>query len=101
MSRLMPGCAILWLALASPAARADEAEDNAVAFVKELGGKTTRDEKAAGRPITTVTLDFTEVTDAGLKELAALKNLTKLDIGNTEVTLTEFPGVFALSHDTK
>ena len=56
--------------------RADDAEDKAVAFVKKLGGTVTRNEKAPGKPVFAINLSGTEVTDAGMKELAALKNLT-------------------------
>ena len=66
--------------------RADDAEDKAVAFVEKLGGKVTRDEKATGKPVITVFLYRKKMTDAGLKELAALKNLTTFDISATKVT---------------
>ena len=65
------------------ALRADDAEDKAVAFVEKLGGKVTRDEKAPGKPVITVDLSVTQVTDAGLKELAPLQNLTALDLSYT------------------
>jgi hypothetical protein len=39
----------------SSTVRADEAEDKAVAFVEKLGGRATRDEKAPGKPVITVT----------------------------------------------
>ena len=58
--------------------RADDAEDKAVAFVKKLGGQVLRDEKAPGKPVIKVYLIGPQVTDAGLKELATLKNLTTL-----------------------
>ena len=32
-------------------ARADDAEDKAVAFVEKLGGAVARDEKAPGKPV--------------------------------------------------
>ena len=60
---------------------ADDAEDKAVAFVEKLGGKVKRDDKAEGKPVRGVDLaDRTKVTDAGLKELAALKQLQSLDL---------------------
>ena len=65
-------------------ARADEAEDKAVALVEKLGGKVTRDEKLPGKPVAGVALFFSAVTDAELKELAALKNLTYLDRAHHE-----------------
>ncbi len=60
---------------------ADDAEDKAVAFVKTLGGKVERDDKAEGKPVRGVDLsNRTMVTDAGLKELAALKQLQSLNL---------------------
>ncbi len=75
-------------------ARADEAEDKAVAFVEKLGGTVTRDEKAPGKPVVGVSFQPTiiivktegKVTDSDLKELVGLKNLTTLDLGSTGVT---------------
>ena len=67
-------------------ARADDAEDKAVAFFEKLGGKVTRDDKIPGKPVTGVNLYRTHVTDAGLKELAALKKLTSLGLNRTKVT---------------
>jgi len=87
MSRLMQCGLMSWLVLGSPiAARADDAEDKAFKFVEGLGGKVTRDEKLPGKPVVGVNLDGTKMTDAGLKELAPLKNLTTLNLGNTQVT---------------
>ena len=36
--------------------------------------------------LSTLNLDFTEVTDAGLKELTALKSLTELGVRDTKVS---------------
>ncbi len=86
MFRLMAfALAVLGLCLGS-SARADDAEDKAVAFVEKLGGKVTRDEKAPGKPVVGVDLGGTAVTDAGLKELAPLKSLTTLELSVTQVT---------------
>ena len=85
MSRTVSFALVAMLGLGSPA-RADEAEDKAVAFVKKLGGSVDRDEKAPGKPVVEVFLSNTKVTDAGLKELAALKSLTDLNLSNTKVT---------------
>jgi internalin A len=69
------------------AARADDAEDKAVAFVKRLGGTVTRDENAPGKPDTEVTFIYwSTVTEAGLKKLTPLKKLTTLNLSNTKVT---------------
>jgi hypothetical protein len=62
------------------------AEDKAVQFVEKLGGRVTRDNKASGKPVVAVNLGGTKVTDAGLKELAPLKNLTELYLTGTKVT---------------
>ncbi len=60
---------ILWL---SARVRADDAEDKAVAFVEKVGAKVTRDEKAPGKPVVTVNLTNTKVTDAGVEVLQNL-----------------------------
>ena len=67
-------------------ARADDAEDKAVAFFEKLGGKVTRDDKQPGKPVVGVKLLNSEVTDAAIKELAAFENLTYLGLCNTQVT---------------
>ena len=61
-------------------ARADEAEDKAVAFIKKLGGAVMRDEKKPGKPVVHVDLSRTKISDAALKELATFKQLQKLDL---------------------
>ena len=66
--------------------RADDAEDEALALVNKLNGKVTRDVRAPEQPVVAVDLNFKEITDAGLKELAALKSLTSLDLRFTETT---------------
>jgi internalin A len=84
MFRLMAfALAVSGLCLGS-SARADDAEDKAATLVEKLGGKVTRDEKAPGKPVVTVRFNDpfgkTKVTDVDLKELAALKNLTTLNM---------------------
>ena len=87
MSRLMLCGLMAGVILCSSApVRADDAEDKAVAFVEKLRGQVTRDEKAPGKPVIKVNLFGSEVTDAGLKELAPLKNLTVLILADTQVT---------------
>src|SRR5205823_721280 len=57
MSRLLLAGFVSSLILGpASAVRADEAEDKAVAFVKGLGGKVTRDEKLPGKPVISVSL---------------------------------------------
>src|SRR5437588_8923623 len=76
--------AVLLLACLSGAARADEA--SAVKAVENLGGKVTRDDKLPGKPVIGVHLHEIGVTDAALKELADLKQLTWLSLTVTRVT---------------
>src|SRR5437588_378616 len=76
--------AVMLLACLSGAARADEA--SAVKAVEKLGGKITRDDKLPGKPVIGVNLGHPKVTDADLKELKNLKQLTSLNLGGTKVT---------------
>jgi hypothetical protein len=66
--------------------RANQAEHKAVKAIRKLDGEITRDEKAKGKPIVGVFLTGTQVTNAGLKHLAGLKQLQTLDLGGTKVT---------------
>ena len=68
------------------AARADEA--SAVKAVENLGGKVTRDDKLPGKPVIGVNFNANPgvVTDASLKELKHLKQLTSLNLTRTKVT---------------
>jgi internalin A len=87
MTRVLLAAAVVGVALSSARPiRADDAEDKAVAFVEKLGGVVTRDDKLPGKPVVKVNLADTNVTDAGLKELAPLKNLTILYLNETKVT---------------
>ena len=61
-------------------------QDRAVSFVESLGGEVTRDDKAPGKPVVGVKLSETQVTDAGLKDLAPLTKLTHLALPGTAVT---------------
>src|SRR5437588_5391625 len=110
MRTMLVGVGLL-LACLSGAAWADEA--SAVHAVENLGGKVTRDDKLPGNPVigvnlgglfpgkvtdadlkelkhlkqlTTLSLAGAQVTDAGLKELKDLKQLTSLNLGGTQVT---------------
>src|SRR5947209_6639917 len=76
--------AVMLLACLSGAAQADEA--SAVKAVENRGGKVTRDDKLPGKPVIAVNLAGTQVTDAGLKELKDLKQLTTLSLWGTKVT---------------
>jgi hypothetical protein len=70
--------ALVLVSMSGSAVWADEAEDKAVQFIKELGGDVTRDDKAPGKPVVTVNLGKTQVTDAGVEELQ--KALPKCEI---------------------
>jgi hypothetical protein len=64
-----------------------DAEEKAVAFVENLGGQVERKEnRTPGSPVTAVDLYSTAVTDVGLKELASLKHLVRLDLSDTKIT---------------
>lgn len=93
---------------------ADENDDRAEEYVhnlRGLAGSVTRDETKTNRPIIAVdlictvasdetlrvlvprlkhieklNLDSTQITDAGLKELAALQTLTSLSFSGTQIT---------------
>jgi internalin A len=70
-----------------PQDQADDAEAKAALAITKLGGKVTRDDKLPGKPVIAVILaGTTKVTDAGLKELKELKQLTSLNLGATKVT---------------
>src|SRR5262245_45719606 len=78
-------CAIV-LALALntvSSTRADEAEDRAAQAVEKLGGRLTRDESKVGKPVSSVDLYGTDVTEDALKELAPLTKLTRLNLSHT------------------
>jgi hypothetical protein len=78
---------ILPLVLVPLALSAGEPEDSAVQLVKKLGGVVDRDERAPGKPVIVVYLSHKKVTSANLKELAkelaALNDLRKLDLFDT------------------
>ncbi len=63
-----------------------EPEQRALRAIKALKGSVTRNEKAPDRPVIVVDLSFTGLTDAGLKDLAGLKQLQKLVLSGTSVT---------------
>ena len=82
----------------NPTQPTDAAEDNAVAGLTKLGARVVRDEKTPPSRSIEVDLGGTNVTDAGLKELAALKHLQTLRL-NTQVTdagLKELAGLKGL-----
>ncbi len=54
--------------------------------VEQLGGTIARDDTQPGKPVIEVNLALKKVTDADLKELKELKQLTTLNLGSTKVT---------------
>ena len=76
--------AMLAVVILSGVARADE--DAAVKFVDKLGGRIIRDDKQPGEPVIEVRLYEANLTDADLKELKELKQLTELNLSFTRVT---------------
>ncbi|HEV3437358.1 MAG TPA: hypothetical protein VG122_08365 [Gemmata sp.] len=69
-------------------ATADENEDRAVAAVEKLGGQVLWDEMKPSKPVMSVDLRFSQVTDVGLKEITPLKTLTTLNLTGT-INLTD------------
>jgi Leucine-rich repeat (LRR) protein len=78
----------------------DEGEqEQVVQAIKKLGGSVQQDANAPGQPVIGVRLSHTQVTDAGLKELAGLKQLRWLDLTGVKVTdagLKELDGLTQL-----
>jgi hypothetical protein len=95
---------VLYLGVHDPArdvvaAEETAAEERAVRAVQRLKGKIVRAETAPGKPVVAVDLSSTPVTDAGLKELAVLKQLRTLSLRGTPVTdagLKELAGLHRL-----
>ena len=104
--------------VAPPIVRADPTEDAVIKAIKQLHGRVEQNGKvvdlsytqvtdaelkalAALKNLTTLNLATARVTDAGLKELAALKNLTILDLTVIKVSdtgLMELSAVQGLAH---
>jgi internalin A len=86
--------ALLFTGCGSPAEEDTQAVDGVVA----LGGKILRDDNMPGKPV--ISVEFTKVTDAGLKEVAGLKSLKTLNLAGTQVTdvgLKELAGLQRLA----
>ncbi len=103
--------------VAPPIVRADFTEDAVIKAIKQLHGRVEQNGKvvdlsytqvkdaelkalAALKTLTTLNLSETRVTDAGLKELAALKNLTTLNLSATRVTNAGMKELAALKNLT-
>jgi hypothetical protein len=83
LKKALPDLKISWTA---DSALTHKAEDKAAKAIQKLGAFITRDEKAKRNPIVSVDLSDTRVTDAGLKHLAGLRQLRRLDLPVTRVT---------------
>ncbi len=55
-------------------------------MLEEFGERIRRDEELPGKPVVSVDLSSTTVTDADLKDLTPLTQLQWLDLGETQVT---------------
>lgn len=73
------------LALAARA-RADDAEDKAVAAVQKRGGRVERDEKADGKPVIVAYFGTLDVNDDALQAVKDLAKLKKLTLNGTKIT---------------
>ncbi len=63
-----------------------DAEKKAITAIKKLGGKVTFAEKKPGKPVISVDLTATKVTDAGLVHLKGFTDLQPLHLSYTTVT---------------
>lgn len=63
-----------------------QAPEEAIAAIQKRGGRVERDEKAAGKPVTTVNLATTGAGDEDLKPVEGMTTLVKLTLNNCKVT---------------
>jgi hypothetical protein len=88
---------------ATGATKPDDGEEAALRFVQQLGGKVRRDEKAAGKPVASVSLISSKTTDADLPRATAFAHLHTLDLTRTQVSdaglgyLAGLPGLRGLT----
>ena len=78
-----------------------EDDTKAEKTIEALGGEVARNPSVPGKPIISVYLRNTQVTDARLKELAGLQSLQTLYLDGTNVTdtgLKELAGLKSLQH---
>ena len=73
------------LVLGAGGLRGDEAEDKAAEVLKKLKGRVSREAKGE-KHVTAVNLGSTKVTDADLQAVAAFKQLKVLDLNFTQVS---------------
>jgi len=72
--RILSCLLLTWSVIATDAQAqtAKESQATAVAAIRKLGGNVTFDEKSPGKPLVSVDLSSTKVTDAGLVHLKGL-----------------------------
>jgi hypothetical protein len=63
-----------------------DAEEKAIAAIEKFGGRVTFDANKPGKPVISVDLSNTKVTDAGLVHLQGLTKLQELYLSKTNVT---------------
>jgi serine/threonine protein kinase len=78
--------------------KAELTEEQAVAALKKLGSQISRDEQAPGKPVVFVRLGDPSVTDAELKYVSALPNLTTLALPGTKITDKGMKQIGELKH---
>jgi hypothetical protein len=88
ISRLQHVAGIILLSCLLPgeSVRADQLEDHAIAGIAKLGGRVVSDPKSQGNPVVLVYLTGPNVTDAALEQLSELTQLRFLDLGFSHVT---------------
>jgi hypothetical protein len=64
----------------------DDAQDKAAAEIQKLGGKVDRDSKEAGKPVISVNLSLTQVSDDAMGQLVNFPKLKRLALNNTPIT---------------
>ena len=68
------------------AAEPNAEQAKAIAAIEKLGGNVTFDEKSPDKPVISVDLSTSKVTDAGLEHLKGLSHLRQLYLYDTQVT---------------
>ena len=69
-----------------PAAERNAGQARAVAEIEKLGGRVTVDETNPGKPVNSVILAGSNVTDEGLAHVEGLTQLQHLELASTKVT---------------
>ena len=101
-------CVLLALGSQAQPGEKETGRADALAVVKKLKGKFSVDDKAAGKPVVSVSLHDCEATDKDLAALKGLVFLKSLDLGHCKITnagLESLTGMVRLEklvlHDAK